>query len=277
MSYLAFNTREREVHVRGWERHRLPGIVRDFGTGMLALHAASTGLERLDALTPAGTAAKYVNREPGWGRDMAEHFRLYLGHEDFLSYQGHVIESWPLLLNTVLELGSDPFRLAARFAGQYYGHCWIPGPDRGWAADLITAGLVSDVFRHKIKVTDPSPIIPNVSVETEHHTGWTDVIELLRETDKGSVVLSVSTDDDFPNSGSLGIPYDDYEEILSEPNGNDQIWDLAEIWLKNRHTGHRIDQATFGEFRFDHRLSAWDLTATDYEDRLDRSITEKRI
>lgn len=272
MSYLAFNTREREVHVAGWERHRLPGIVRDFGTGMLGLHAGSPSLERLDSMIPDDSRFKDKGDTYGRGLRVARDIQLLLGHEDFLTYQGHVIESWPLLLNTVLELGSDPFKLAARFAGQMYSHCWIPGPDRNWAANLITAGLVTDVFRHKIKVTDPSPIIPNATVETEHHTGWTDVIELLRETDKGSVVLSVSTGDDFPNMYELGIPADAEDEMES-----DQVWDLAEVWLTNRHRGHMISRNHFATYRFDHRLSAFDLIATDWEDRLGRALTEKRI
>lgn len=276
MSYLAFNTREREVHVRGWERHRLPGIVRDFGTGMLALHAGAPSLERLMELTPEESPARYPTREPGWGLQQAECFRLFLGHEDFLSYRGHVIESWPLLLNTVLDLGSDPFKLAARFAGQYYSHCWIPGPDRKWAADLIEDGILTDVFRLEIQSQDIGNV-PGTFVKTRLDTGWPDVLALLRETDQGSVVLSVSTGDDFPNGYRLGIPDDAWEEITEKPNGNDQIWDLAEIWLENRHSGHKICKAQFGEYRFDHRLSAWDLIATDYEARLERAIREKRL
>jgi len=258
--------------VAGWERHRLPGICRDFGTGMLGLHPASPAAERLDSLIPEDSRFKDKGERTGRGLRVVRDLQLLLGHEDFLEYQGHVIESFPLLLNTVLALGSDPFKLAARFAGQMYSHAWIPGRDRKWAADLIEEGMTEDIFRHKIRVTDPSPVIPNASVQTDHHTGWTDVIELLRETDRGPVVLSVSTGDDFPNGYVLGVPADEEDDMEV-----DQMWDIAELWLANRHQGHKISSRHHRTYRFDHRLTAFDLIATDWEDRLARAIAEKRI
>jgi len=279
MSYLAFNTREREVHVRGWERHRLPGICQNFAWGLLGMTPASVSMERMEALLPEGHPLRDGQRKTGYAAQWAERYRLFFtqGDDRLIQWKGRRVLTYPVILNTVLDLGSDPMKLAARFAGQSYGHGWIDGPDRGWAADLITAGLLTDVFRMEIQVTDPSSIIPNTMVTKRHKAGWADVLELLREDDKGPVVLSVSTDDDFPNSSVLGVPYEGYEEILAEPNGNDQIWDLAELWLRNRHTGHKISEATHGEYRFDHRLSVWDLIATDYEARLDRALEEGRI
>ena len=279
MSYLAFTSREREVHVRGWERHRLPMICKDMAWGLMAVHTASPAADRLAELMVPEKARHFASTRPGTP-DWCSTYRLFFSYEDdMIQYRGHPVGSTGLTFNTVLELGSGPMKLAARFAGQSYSHCWIPGPDRGWVADLITDGLVSDVFRHKIKVTDPSPIIPNATVETYHHTGWTDVIELLRETGRGPVVLSVSTADGFLDSwaADIGLLSSDYEEIQGQPNGNDQLWDLAEGWLANRRQGHKISEAEFGEYRFDHRLSVWDVLATDYEDRLERAITEGRI
>lgn len=287
MSYLAFTSREREVHVRGWERHRLPGICQDFGLAGLGLHPGSSMMGRLtELMSPKYREMDcFKSRQPGWAAPWCESYRLFLtqGDDDTLStgpliqYKGHQIFKYPLLLNTVLALGSDSMKLAARLAGQSYSHIWVDGPDRNWMADLITDGLLTDVFRLKIKTVNPSLVLPGKTVTEYHKTGWPDVIELLRESETGPVVMSVSTGDDFPDASTLGIPDQDFWEIQEQTNGNDQIWDLAGIWLRNRHGGHRIEERTHQDYRFDHRLSTLDLAASDWDDRLDRALEEKRI
>lgn len=277
MSHLAFSSREREVHVRGWERHRLPVICQDMAWGLMGVTPASPAADRMAELMAPGQARHFNGLRPG-AMDWCSTYRLFFNNEDDLvQYLGHPVSSTGLILNTVLSLGSGPMKLAARFAGQMYSHAWIPGPDRGWAADLITEGLVQDVFRLEIQVTDPSPIVPDKTVTKRYDTGWPDVIQLLRETDRGPVVLSVSTGDDFPDPSDLGMSYDDWEQYQAQPDGNDQIWNLAEMFLINKRQGHKISQKEFDQYRFDHRLSVWDVLATDYRDRLDRAITEKRI
>lgn len=274
MSYLAFNTRERDVHVRGWERHRLPGICQDMAWGLMGATPASPALDRLALLMPEGHPADTPDRGPGWAAQWAQTYRLFFTQDadNLITYKGHPVGTTGLILNTVLALGSGPMKLAARFAGQSYSHAWIPGKDRGWAADLITEGIVTDVFRHKIKYTDPSSIAAGDPVVRWDRSGWDQVIQLLRETDRGPVVLSVSTGDDFPDMYELGVPADAEDEMEI-----DQVWDLAELWLINRHQGHKISRDQFQEYRFDHRLTVFDVLATDYEDRLDRAIKEKRI
>lgn len=277
MSYLAFISREREVHVRGWERHRLPGICQDMTWGVMGVHAASPATDRLAYLMAPAHARHFAGSRPGT-TDWCSVYRLFFNNEDdLIQYLGHPVGSTGLILNTVLALGSDPMKLAARFAGQSYSHCWIPGPDREWAAGLIEQGLLTDVFRAEILVTDPSPVIPEDAGTKRHKAGWDDVIQLLRETDRGPVVLSVSTGDDFPDPSDLGMSNDDWDAYMAQSDGNDQVWNLAEGWLTNHRQGHRICEAEFDQYRFDHRLSVWDVLATDYQDRLDRAITEKRI
>jgi hypothetical protein len=280
MSYLAFTSRQREVHVAGWERHRLPGLVQDLAWGLLGIHPGGSVADRLNSLVPdehfMGKSEYRTMLSTLNFTQWASSYRLALNWTDrapLIQYQGHTVDTWDLVLNTALAVGSGPMRLAARLAGQMGSHVWIDGPDRAFVADLITEGLVQDVFRLEIQVTDPSPVVPGKSVTKRHKAGWADVIELLREDNQGPVATYVSTMDDFPDSYTLGINDADVWEDME----NDQVWDLAELWLRNRHSGWQIKADGFDSYRFGHLLTVFDLKATDWEARLDRAITDGRI
>jgi hypothetical protein len=281
VSYLAFVSRQREVHVAGWERHRLPGLVQDLAWGLLGVHPGGSVADRLNSLVPDDHhLGKPVYRDmihtPNFTQ-WTSAYRLAMNYEEdfrpLVQYKGRAVSTWDLMLNTALAVGSGPMRLCARLAGQMGSHVWIDGPDRGFVADLITEGLVTDVFQMEIQVTDPSPVIPGKSVTKRHKAGWADVLELLREDDRGPVATYVSTMDDFPNSYELGIREADVWEDME----NDQIWDLSELWLRNRHSGWQIKADGFDSWRFGHRLTVFDLRATDWEARLDLAIKDKRI
>lgn len=99
-----------------------------------------------------------------------------------------------LEMNTALAAGSDPVRLAAKIDSWCEAHCWVDGPDRAWMAGLIETGLDQGLYRHglRIRKADDRPAAWRA-------LGWTDVVDLLRASDQGEVVLSYSHGDDFPN------------------------------------------------------------------------------
>lgn len=280
MSYLAFTSPQREVHVAGWERHRLPGLVQDLAWGLLGVNPGGNTAERLESLIPddhylGKPEYRSMIRGPEFVR-WADCYRLALTYDDndprapLIQYQGHTVATWDLMLNTALAVGSGPMKLAARLAGQMGSHVWIDGPDRAFVADLIEEGMITDVFRPEAQFQDRNdPVEPGVQ---RHKTGWTDVIGLLRENDREPVATFVSTMDEFPNGYLLGVPADAEDEMEVE-----QIWDIAKIWLRNRHQGWQIKRDGFDAYQFGHRLTVFDLAATDWEARLDRAITDGRI
>lgn len=82
---------------------------------------------------------------------------LYLNHEDRPIFQcnGEPLDSFPLMLNTVLALGNDPVCLFARLHGQCERHAYVEGPDRSWLAGVIQQGLDCGIYRQTVSTTEP--------------------------------------------------------------------------------------------------------------------------
>jgi hypothetical protein len=101
------------------------------------------------------------------------------------------------------------------------------------------------------------------------------VAAFLRERDDEPVVLSHSSGSCFPNSWEAG---------WEPPEGaDDDAWyevPAAEQWrigmeaLRSKTGMLRLDPATWRNYKFSHELSALDLIAPDYAERLDRALLE---
>jgi len=179
---------------------------------------------------------------------------LHVGDSPVLAHHGEPLESFTLLLNTALVLGSDPVCLAARLHGQCEIHAYVEGPRRAWLADVIEAGLDSGVYRLGLRAVyaDGSPREP-------FPTGWTAVIGLLRQCSDEPVVTSYSVTDGFPNPDAAGWLSDD-------PDG-EGWYDLApgEQWARSL-AGLRGDPITRREVSpeslrapYGHSLSLFDV------------------
>jgi len=130
---------------------------------------------------------------------------LHVGDSPVLAHHREPVESFALLLNTALVLGSDPVCLAARLHGQCEIHAYVEGPNRAWLADVIEAGLDQGVYRPVLR-----PMGPDGSQGEPFPTGWAEVVELLRRDSDDPVVASYSVTDGFPNPGVAGwLPDDD--------------------------------------------------------------------
>jgi len=183
---------------------------------------------------------------------------LHVGDSPVLAHRGEPLESFTLLLNTALVLGSDPVCLAARLHGQCEIHAYVEGPNRAWLADVIEAGLDRGVYRSEMRAiyADGSPREP-------FPAGWTAVIGLLRQRSDEPVVTSYSATDGFPNPTTAGW---EPESQDADPDG--EGWydvPLGEQWARGL-AGLRGDLTTRREISpeslrapYGHSLSLLDV------------------
>jgi len=257
MSAIYFTSPDREIWVRGSERANLSGLVNDVTEGLLHLRD-STHVDRLASLvSPSHYMAKHPRTGPGMTWPMAYCLSMAHGSEldgNLIEYRGRRIDEFMVSLNSALVIGSDPLRLAARLHAQCELHAWVSGPDRAWLAGVIEDGLESGIFRHGLFREDSE--FPSRQVWDA--VGWDRVIDLLREDDSSPVVTSNSSGDGFPE----------------KPTGFKGSWsslDYSRRWtvaIEERGLGLRLNPDGWKTYRFGHRLSALDLTAPDFEDRI---------
>lgn len=207
-----------------------------------------------------------------------------------LTYRGHPIDAFSLILNTAIAVGSDPVKVLARIHGQCELHGYIEGPNRAWLADLIDQGLADGVMRRTLR---GRPL------------GWDDVTAFLRARNDEPVVMSDSSGDMFPNedvaewrppAGTDLRPdwaaedpdewaaLDETERAEWEQTRaldlwaelpKDERWDLAMTGLRARsERGALLEMKPDGwaAYRFGHSLTIFDLYADDYQARLDEAI-----
>lgn len=208
MSYLAFHFQEGvELHLKGAERHYLGSIVDNAAFGAIGFVAglySSDAIESLKPFIPEGWLSKQRD-----GQRLAEDFKLnFSWGKTFLTWRGKDIKSFSLLLNTAIVAGSDPVALAAKMHGTCEIHGRFLGKDRAWLADVIEQGVDTGIFRRsfwaprdptaELRVMMRQPVTEEEAEMVVHSMGWTEIIEQLRTSDKGAVVMSYSVTDGFP-------------------------------------------------------------------------------
>lgn len=127
------------------------------------------------------------------------------------AYKGKPIRLTSLIANTAMAYGSDAVRLAAKIHYTCESHGYVQGFHRKWLADVIEEGLEERVFRAGFwDYADENAGLKHLmNIETTEEErkpyfrpfGWQDVIELLRASTRGPVVMSFSVCESFPNSG----------------------------------------------------------------------------
>jgi hypothetical protein len=226
MSRITFESKERSVDVRGSERFHA-GYLTDKLTSIFL--DVKSNRKLLIKAVPSGHHLHRLNTED---RDFEDLFETSLNYGSLnLELNGHPIDSFHLRLNTASAVGDDSVKLLARIHAQCEMHCFVEGPNRSWMADIIDNASV-EVFR------------PDA--------GWDQVVELLRESNEGPVVMSYSVTESFLSTvgtewvSEMFAKLDvDDEEAVNE-NGytawdqleedwyeldQDTKWDYASRWL----------------------------------------------
>ena len=214
-----------------------------------------------------------------------------------MAWQGRRIALFDLMLNTAARVGSDAVKLAARLHGQCELHAWVDGPDRKWLAEIIASGREAGVFRDVNAITGYAEKFP-----ADDSLDWEGVIALLKWRDDEPVVTSYSVCDSFmstacaewegPPPSRLPKPswltsdtWDPANDPEDAEYGRQEAWDqlptavkwrVGMRWLRARKGGLQLKPDDWGSFYFGHGLSALDLLAPDYAERLDRALPSVR-
>jgi hypothetical protein len=243
-------------------------MLHDLTTGIVNVPSAS-GRERMEELT--GIEAPEVTRP----EDFAGYRRWTAGMEQRfaagapgpgITWQGRDLNKLGIVVNTALVIGGDPLKLAARLIAQADDHCWAEGEDRAWLAGIIERGLEAGVLAARFlsygdQLWEPS--------------GWADVTALLRARDDQPVVMSCSASGSFgsmPHRWRPGLDGSDDRESQWSELSHAQRWQASMDDLRARRPGARLDPSDWDDVRFDDSVSALDLLADDYADRLTRAV-----
>lgn len=294
MSRVYFHSPSGEAELWGGERHWLGSFCGDLARGFFdVVHDH----EKIGALCSGPGYLQYPgtqNLEKFWAWQKSALLSLTSSvSDDFMSWKGHRIPSWHLVLNTVCRTGSDAAILAARIHSQCEIHCYVEGPDREWLAGLVDAGLESGVFRN---------LAPYKAVHD-----WHEVTDFLRSRDDEPVILSYSVCEQFPDPDVIGyrapeaMPGEEFQpswcddelwESLDQRGrleyhegeawnrlADAERWELGLAWLRGLDDGRRLQPSDWRNVRFGCGLSILDITAADWEERLDKAfrITEKEL
>lgn len=256
MSTLYFHTRdEGTAELRGFEHAHLCQLVRKIAVGTVSLGDG----ERLKALASKEEAKRI--RDPfdivalDWYRTS-----LAVNAGGLFTYGGRNLDTFEVVLNTAMALGSDPVRLAARVYAQGDIHAWVDSPNRSWLADVIDEGLDTGVYRRSLNGTS---------------CGWENVTRLLSRSSGGPVVMSYSVSGAFPSERLTDYERDESDASPWDDLTDHQKWDVCMAKLRASgpgHTGLELHPANFKHVRFGHGLSLLDLLAEDYEDRIEAAL-----
>lgn len=270
MSRIYFHSPSGEAEVAGSERHYLGSLVNQLAVGMLD----PDGYQRDERLKQMLPADHYLNDPQAVGRNWAAAYKtaFRVGDGPLITWRGTELSAFSLALNTCLVYGNDAVKLAARIHGQCEIHAWVDGPNRAWLADIIQAGLDTEVFRKGLWYESGGE-------KKWADQGWEGVITLLRARDDEPVVMSYSVCDSFPNQ-SIGGWMDEVPDGVDEDDHSDawydlppdERWDRSMLALRASARGLEITPDDWQTFRFTHELSALDLFAADWQERLDAAV-----
>ncbi|TLQ39296.1 hypothetical protein [Streptomyces marianii] len=263
MSYLRFQDPHGSTHLKGHERHWLLSMVCDHAGRLLLDHPDPVGgalalydlLPRDHELREALPGRHVSPRR--WLSGYARALHNVILDDPIVDYRGHKVRPLTLTLNTAMDDGPDPLRLAARLMGQCELNTWVDGPHRSWLADVVAEGLAQGHFRKAC--------------------GWENVQSFLRERDNYPVVVSAS--ESFPTRWDARLRTTDGEDL--DDDMAEQMWEAltpAEQWargmeaLRNRTSDLLEMTPDWADYRFGSALSLSDLLAPDHTHRLDRAF-----
>ena len=261
MSRVYFHTRERTVGIGGRERASFGMLCWRMTEGILNIGPESFFLaERLARFREMVKPGHYTTDKIYAGSDEADRrfsraILTAMHVDDPLVWNGRPFDTFALSLNTALALGSDAVKLAARIHGQCEIHAWVGGPNRARLAGLIERGLADGVFHSEIG-------------QPPHE--WPDVVALLREDDQSACVLSYSVCEQFPSLTVASAAQPGLDRDAWYDGDLDERWSMAMAGLRaSAASGLELRPDDWADFRFSHKLSAVDLAAEDWRERLD--------
>lgn len=241
MSAITFESRTRSVKVSGAERANASILTNQLATDLLEPD------KNKELILKAIPARHYLHDKSlqgaSWSRNL--YTALYAGAFNF-EVNGNAYDTFQLVLDTASTMGDDDVIMLARIHAQCELHGFVNGENRSWMSDIIS-NASHEVFR------------PGY--------GWDQVVELLRESNEGPVVMSYSVGDSFlstmgtewvhENFDSLDIKIeedeydecdeDDLEELKFERAfdnwgelSRDEQWDYASKWIDEQ-TGKGLE------------------------------------
>jgi hypothetical protein len=260
MSFIRFQDLHGSVTLPGRARPRLLRLVHHLASDFLHRQAASTALATLHDLLPDNHYLKEMSHQGAaatrFGRAYAEVLWSILD-EPIVAHRGQTIRPLTLILNTAMELGSDPVRLAARLHGQCEINCWVSGPHRRWLADVIGTGLHTGLY--------------------PDGCGWENLQRFLQDRDDLPAVTSYS--EDFPTLWTAADP--DASTTALGDEGREAVWENLPAQQRWRWGMHALNcrreeqleiTPDWADYRFDAGISLGDLLAPDSASRLDRAF-----
>lgn len=293
MSRVYFHSPSGEAELNGSELHHLKQVVSDAAIRVFALDDPAH-VERLRALIhPDHYLSQLQFTDPAF---RVKSLQTCLNiREDVFFFSLAPVETFSLVLNTALLDADDPMRLAIRIDGQCEIHAYVEGPNRAWLADIIDAGLATGLYRRGLHVGRPGG-----GQGPWRSQGWEDVIALLRSRDDEPVVTSYSVCDSFPNPDVLDEWPDmpdgwrpdswserDWADLDDEERGewwdvhvSDRFgeqpvnvqWEQAMDAIRSSGMGLELKPDDWGGFCFGHTLTALDLYADDWRERVERAL-----
>lgn len=293
MSRVYFHSPSGDAELNGSELHHLKQIVSDAALRTFALDDPAH-VERLRSLIRPDHYLRQLQFTDSafWVKWLQTCLNI---REDVLVFDGRPVETFALVLNTALLGADDVMRLAARVDGQCEIHAYVEGPNRAWVADIIDRGLEGGLYRRGLR-----PGSPFGGQGPWRSQGWEDVQALLRSRDDEPVVMSYSVCASFPNPDVLhdwpDMPdgwrpdswseqdwaeLDDeersewWEEHVSVRFGEQPVdiqWEQAMDAIRTGGMGLELKPDDWGTFRFGHTLTALDLYADDWRERLKTAL-----
>lgn len=242
MSRVYFHTKTEEAELRGSERAYAGSVC-----GKLFVQSVELNDTWMDETSPLKSilVPDHYTRDYE-GKQFNKTLQTACGTSmgDLFIVEGVRINSFSLMLNTALIMGSDEVKLLARIHGQSEIHAFIEGTNRAWIAGLIQNGRKSGLFRDG--------------------QGWESVAELLLKDDSEPVVMSYSVCESFPNSSvTTWVP--PYDEESGE-DIHDAWYDLtdAERWQMSldairKQKGLELKPDDWNSFYFTHGINGFQL------------------
>ena len=248
MSRLNFHSVDRTVEVHGSERANFSYIISE--VGLRELDPANNHIVLSYGLAKSRRSDSYREGQLNlWLNDFSISNRV--SEFDFF-IENQAVSSFGVNLNTVMSVGDNAMKLIARLHAQCEYHCWVAGENRAWLADIIE-NASETLFR------------PN--------SGWDEVIELLRESDEGAVVVSESIGDIFPNFSMAeqnDVP--DIFPSVEDGDAEDEYWAIRESdwydkpavekwedgmgWLVQQQGMLEMKPENWDNYRFSHKFDA---------------------
>lgn len=254
MSRIYFHTRERTAEVRGWERANMGHLTRQLGYDTLISALGGNLRDYIitdhELKTSTEVLGSYGVNSWSYRLKMAM-TSTFSSDQPILELDGQRLSSWELLLNTALVAGGDTIKLMARIDAQCEIHARVETEDREWFAVLIENGRADGLLREG--------------------SGWEDVVALARGPFSGPIIMSYSVTGSFPSaSASTWEPSGDengeldYDEFYDLPE--DEKWSRGLEWLAEH--GPRLQPSDWRDYRFTHRVSAFDLAGDSWRKRI---------